>query len=203
MDLITEQILLEAKIIDAVKKIAPTAQNAVMKGNINVMKRIAKSLPKKDFSQVEKEATRKLPGFRQKYKDMQRIMIKNVDAKGIEIPAAIVGAVGATIIGDINPDLISLKLSEATKNAQKRTLFPGSAKIVTLILFLIAILLITVTRGEIFTSALTYLFAGVSLLMALLGKLLEGAAKMIEIAIHGPQEFTSIEDEMNAFMNIP
>ena len=37
MDPITEEILMEAKIIDAIKKIVPTAKNAVMKGDAKTM----------------------------------------------------------------------------------------------------------------------------------------------------------------------
>ena len=180
IDPITEQILLEAKIIDIAKKIVPIAKNALMKRNIGAMKKVAKILPKKGFSEVEREAIKKIPGFRQKYKDMQRVMIKNRDAAGIEEPAALIGAVAATISDSITPEIISMKLSEAAKNAQKLIFFPGDTVLVKLLLFLIAILLIYVTSGAIILPALQYLFVGLSFLLALLGKLFDGTAGLID-----------------------
>ncbi len=198
IDPITEQVLLEAKIIDAVKKIAPIAQNAVMKGNIKVMRRIAKSLPSKSVNEIEKEAMKKLPGFKQKYKDMQRAMLRNRDAKGIEHPAALIGAIAATLTDNITPETISLKLSEATKNAQKLIFFPGDVKILKLILFLLAILLIYVTRGAVIMPALQYLFVGLSFLMALLSKLLNATAKLIEVGRErGPELVDTLKKAMD------
>lgn len=180
IDPITEQILMEARIIDTAKKIVPIAKNALMKRNTSAMRKVAKILPKKNFSEVEKEAIKKIPGFRQKYKDMQRIMIKNRDAAGIEQPAALIGAVAATISDNVTPEIISMKLSEAAKNAQKLIFFPGDTALVKLLLFLIAILLIYVTSGAIILPALQYLFVGLSYLLALLGKLFSGTADLID-----------------------
>lgn len=201
MDPITEQILLEAKIIDSIRKIAPTATNAVMKGNANIMKKIAKSLPSKDFKTVEKEAMKKLPGFREKYKNMQRAMARNRYAKGIENPAALIGAVAITLSSNVTPEMIAMKLSDATKNAQKLIFFPGDTKILKLILFLLMILAIYVTKGAVILPAIQYLFTGMSLLMSLLSNLLTGAAKIIEVGRDkGPEAIERIKNAMDVVM---
>ena len=180
MDPITEEILMEAKIIDAIKKIVPTAKNAVMKGDAKTMERISKSLPKKDVRTIEKEALKKLPGFREKYKNMQRMMIRNPNAKGIENPAALIGAVAISMSDNVTPDMIVMKLSDAAKNAQKMVFFPGDVAILKLILLIIGVLLIYVTSGAVILPAVQYLFTGMSMLLGLLGKLLDMAAKMIK-----------------------
>jgi hypothetical protein len=201
MDPITEQILLEAKIIDSIRKIAPIAKNAVIKGNVNTMKRIAKSLPSKDFKTVEKEAMKKLPGFKEKYKNMQRMMIRNPDAKGIEQPAALIGAVAAVLTDNVTPELIVMKLSEAAKNAQKLIFFPGDIKLLKLILFLLAILAVYATRGAVVLPAVQYLFTGMSFLASLLAKMLGGAAKIIEVGRdRGPEAVASVKSIFNDIM---
>jgi hypothetical protein len=201
MDPITEQILLEAKIIDSIKKIAPTVQNAIMKGNVSVIRSIADKLPQKDLGYVEKEAIKKLPGFREKYKEFQRMMIRNPYAKNIENPAALVGAIAASLSDHITPDIVNMKLSEAAKNAQKLIFFPGDTKLLKLILFIVAILLIYVTKGAIILPALQYLFTGMSLLMALLGKLLSGAATVIEVGREqGPEAITHMKAAMDQIL---
>jgi hypothetical protein len=205
IDPITEQILLEAKIIDSIKKIAPTAKNAILKGNVSAMKSIANRLPQKNFKEVEKEATRKLPNFRQRYKDMQRVMMRNIDAKGIEQPAALIGAIAATLSNSVTPDVVSMKLSEAAKDAQKLVFFPGDVMVLKLSLFVIAILLIWVTKGAVILPALQYLFVGTAFLLSLLGKLLKGAAAIIEAGReHGPDAVGNIKSTLDQiFANPP
>jgi hypothetical protein len=188
MDIFTEHILLEAKIIDSVKRIIPTAQNALMKGDFKTMKRIAKRIPKKDFYTAEKEAMKKLPRFRENYKNMQRLMVRNPNVKGIENPAALVAAVAVSISDNVTPELIIVKLSEVTKNAQKLIFFPGDIKLLKLMLFIMVLLLVYTTKGAIVFPALQYLFAGISILMGLLAKLFTGAADMIAYGRdHGPE----------------
>jgi hypothetical protein len=203
MDHITEEILLEARIIDSIKKIVPIAKNAILRGNVNVIKRIGSSLPNKDFKTVEREAMKKLPGFREKYKNMQRLMIRNPHAKGIENPAALVGAVAATLSDNISPELIVMKLSEATKNAQKLIFFPGDVKLLKLILFLLAILAIYATKGTIILPAVQHLFTGMSFLAALLGKMLSGAAELIKMGRdEGPEILDAVKSTMSDIMGL-
>ena len=202
IDPITEDILVEAKIIDSMKKIVPMAKQALMKGDVKLMKRIASRLPQKTFKEVEKEAMRKLPGFRNKLKEAQRFALKSREAKGLEEPLAIAGAIVATITQTKTKDVMS-KFSDVARDAQKLILFPGDIKVLKLILFIIAIALIYFTKGAVILPAIQYTFAGAALLMALLGKLLSGAASMIEIGRDkGPEAMEAMKNAMQD-MDIP
>lgn len=181
-DIITEEILMELKIADAIKKITSQSRMAVMKKDTKMMSKIADSVPqKKNIKQIEKEASM-IPGFRKKY--AEAIKITNRDRQFDQIikkPAALAIGLVSTMSNE-EPSKVAGSISEATKNAQKFVYIPSFAMI-KLILFVVIILSIYVTKGAIILPALSILLKGGALVLALLGKIMKLAAKTIEAAM--------------------
>jgi methyltransferase-like protein len=175
VDPVTEQILMEAEVIDAINKIVSAIQGALKSRNPETLKKIAKNLPrKKSFPEIEKEAMRKLPGFKENYIKAQREMIKNKEAKGIERPAALVTAVAATITKH-DTKFIADKLSDAARDS-KKLFFPGDVLIVKLILFSLFVLAVFATEGAVIGS----LFRGLVSAIALIFSVIRGGVEMLQ-----------------------
>jgi hypothetical protein len=173
IDPITEQILLEAKVIESLKKIIPQLKNVILKKDFKGMSRIAKQLPqKKNFSQIKQGAS-KLPNFRQKYNEAIRAVEKSkVLDPSVYEPAAV--AIAIVSLSSNN------KVSEIIKTGDRgvlqagliTSLIPGGVFIVPILklsFFIIIITSILIVGGDVVIPAFMAFAKGIGYLLSILG----------------------------------
>jgi hypothetical protein len=169
VDPVTEQILMEAQVIDSIKKIVPMLKSALNRKDTKMLKKISKQLPKrKPLVQLEKEAAQKFPNFRENYKKAQREVVKSKHAKGIERPVAFITAIATTVTKKPTSEITD-KLSLAAAEAQKAILFPGDIQLLKLILFIIFVLIVFTTKGAVLGVMFQGLVWCVASILGLLG----------------------------------
>jgi hypothetical protein len=175
IDPVTEQVLMEAQIVDSIKRIVPMLKTALTRKDTKMLKKVSKQLPKhKGLAKLEKEAAQKFPNFRENYKKAQREVVKLKHARGIERPVAFVTAIATTVTKKPTSEITD-KLSEAAVEAQKAILFPGDVQLVKLILFIIFVLLVFTTKGAVLGVMFQGLVWCISSLLGLLGFAIETA----------------------------
>lgn len=149
VDPVTEQILMEAKLLDSMKRIVPMLKSALTRKDVKMVNRIRKQLPKgKKISVLEREAQQKFPDFRENYKKAQREVVKLRTAKGMERPVAFVTAIATTVTKKPTSEITD-KFEQASAMTQREVLFPGDVQLLKLILFIIFILLVFATEGAV------------------------------------------------------
>jgi len=205
MDNATNYLLIQeskiSNLIKSMKIILPNIQSAILKNNTNVMKKIAKKLPQKDMNSVERDAVRKIPGFKEDYLvAKKRLMrIKEIDNR-LNKPAAIgVALISATTKGSVDDvikkgttDLRNSKFLSLNRLSITGNVFP----IAKLVLFFTFILAIYLTDGQILIPTVTLILTSLSLLFSLISEGLSGTVAMINIGNKLPEIGPKLHDAL-------
>jgi len=110
MDQATEYLILQeaewGRIVNNLKSIIPNAQSVFLKPNTNRLKLVGKKLKGKKLTDIEREAIRRVPGFKKDYNEAQKKVprLKFVTAgtsRGVAIATALVSSVTGRSVTDV------------------------------------------------------------------------------------------------------
>jgi len=178
IDPITEQILMEAKAVDSLKKILPQIKAVLLKKDFKGMMRLSKQLPqKRNFKQIKSEAMR-LPNFRQKYNEAKRAIKNSKVLDGsLEEPASLGVALVALNTGMKVSDIIKAGDKGVLQSSMILSLIPGGAfvgPIVTLVYFLIIISGLLIIGHGVIVPAAAILAKGIGYILSVIGNGFKG-----------------------------
>ena len=206
IDPITEQILMEAKIIDSLKRMLPQLKSVILKKDFKGMIKLANKLPrKKNFKQLKQEAMR-LPKFRQKYNEAKKAISRSKALDpSVHEPASVAIAIVAVST--------SLKVSQIIKEGEKGVLqssmilnlIPGGLFIVPILkltLFVIAITSLLIVAGDIVIPAVKILWKAAVHILSIIGNGLltigkYGGEKVADKVITKAGEKITVTDVIN------
>ena len=201
IDPITEQILMEAKVIDSLKKILPQIKTVLLKKDFKGMMRLSKQLPqKRNFKQIKSEAMR-LPNFRQKYNEAKRAMQNSKVLDGsLEEPAAVGVALVALNTGMKVSQIIKVGEKGVLQSSIILNLIPGGAFIMPiagLVYFLIIISALLVVGHTVIGPAATIFAKGAAYLLSIIGS---GFAAIGKIGLKQAGVPTTKTDVVNSLL---
>lgn len=163
------------KIISSLKLILPNIRSALLKGNVDAMKKIATRLPRKKIKDIERQSIRQIPGFKEKYKEAQMKIsrVKSFDSYTAK-PAAISVALAAATTNNSVDDIIK-KGEMETRNA-KILPIPGYFSLIKLGLFVSFIASVYITDGAIIMPTINLAIKSIVSILELLSSIIEGIA---------------------------
>jgi len=175
MDKATEYLILQeadwSQVVNNLKIMIPNVERALLKSNPATLKKIAQKLKSKDFRDIERDAIRRIPGFKKDYAEAQRKVtrikfVNNYTSKAAAMATALVSSVTKRDV-----DYVIKKGEMGVRNA-KVLPRPGIFDLVMLGLFITVIIAIFTGDGTVILSALKVVLQTLALLFKMLGKII-------------------------------
>jgi len=179
MDKATEYLIIQeahvSKLVSSLKTILPNVQSALKKGNVNMMKKIAQRLPRKKIKDIERQAIRQIPGFKEKYADAQRKIARSREFEQYTAkPAAISVALISSTTNNTDDDII--KKGIVGVRQAKILPIPGYFDLIKVGLFISFIASVYITDGAIILPTIQLAIKSMISLLSLLSSILDGIA---------------------------
>jgi len=181
MDQATEYLLLQeaewSRIVNNLKSIIPNAQKVFLKPNINALKRVGKKLGGKEFKFIERDAIRRIPGFKKDYAEAQRKVprLKFASAatsKGIALTTAMVSSVTGRSVDEV------MKKGEMGVRNSKILPIPSMFQLVTFGLFITFIMSIFLSDGAVILPTIQIVLHIIGMLILALGQIIKVLLKI-------------------------
>lgn len=180
MDKVTKYLLIHESTVDkltnSLKVILPNVQASLLKVNINMMKKIASRLPHKNIKDVEKDAIRQIPGFKNNLAEAKiKLTRTKIFDNYTQKPAAIVVALVSSTTKNSVEDVI--KKGEIGVRNSKLLPIPGYFTLIKLGLFATFIAGMFLSDGAILMPTVQLALKAMGLLFATLSSILTGASE--------------------------
>lgn len=181
-NLIEQQVIQEFNIlgvnsIQKTKELLSSVEAALNNKDLKKLKKISKSLPKKDYPEIFKLADKQFTDFKRNYMDAKRkLKSKNIVDEEHSVPVAIGTAVVAS---SLKRDVDTI-VKDVTKNLKDKKAFffliPGSRFVLKTVFIILILCWIYVTNG----AAIGTILKVMGLLLSLLGFVLQKAVGIFE-----------------------
>jgi len=201
MDQATEYLILQeaewGRIVNNLKSIIPNAQKVFLKPSEKTLKLIGKKLKGKKLTDIEREAIRRVPGFKKDYneakKKVPRLKFVTSDTtRGVAIATALVSSVTGRSVNDV------IKKGEMGVRNAKVLPSPGVVQIVMFGLFVTFIMSIFLTDGAVVMPAIQTALHVIGLLILIIGQIIK-ALLLIYKYLGGRSEVDTPEEDIGSF----
>jgi hypothetical protein len=185
MDEVTEYLILQeaewGKIINNLKSILPNAQKVFLKPSTNALKLVGKKLKGRRIKDIERDAIRRIPGFKKDFIEAQRKTPRlkfatAYTAKGIALATALVSSVTGKSVNDV------IKKGEMGVRNAKILPGPSLIQLVTFGLFVTFIMSIFISDGAVIMPAIQTALYAIGLCVMIIGQVVQAIlliAKML------------------------
>ena len=196
MDKATEYLLLQEaewqQVTNTLKSMIPTIQKAFLKPNPNTLKKIAKKLPRQRLKDIERDAIRRVPGFKKEYSEAKRKVVK---LKFINKATARTAAMATALASAVTKKDVSgvIKQGEMGVRNAKILPIPGMFDLIALGLFITFIMAIFLTDGAVIIPAIKAGLAVIGMLVKILGEIIQLIWGLF-FAKNGPQSGPAATD---------
>jgi len=186
MDEATSYLLIqEAKIsqlVNSMKIILLNVKGSLLKPDKNRIKMIIKKLPNKDPKDIEKDAIRQIPGFKEDYLEAQRKVSKLKFHQNISKPAALVTALVSSTTKNSVDDVLKTG-DKALRNSKVSSFIPGAAflPLIELGLFITFVAAIFLTDGAIIMPSIKLVIKATTLLLSILSGVLKSLLAILSL----------------------
>lgn len=182
MDKATEYLILQeaewSHIVDNLKSIALNAQKVFLKPNINTLKTLAKKLKARDLKDVEREAVRRIPGFKKDFLEAQEKTPKlnfanKSTSRGLALATALVSSTTGRSVNEV------IKKGEMGVRNAKILPTPGLFQLLAFGLFVTFIISIFLTDGGVIMPAIQAALKAIGMLVVMLGHLIKTLVELL------------------------
>ena len=176
MDQVSEYLILQeaewGRIVNNLKSIIPNAQKVFLKPSEKSLKLIGKKLKGKKIKDIERDAIRRVPGFKKDFAEAKRKVprLKFVTAgtsRGIAVATALVSSVTGRSVTDV------IKKGEMGVRNAKVLPGPSVVQLVMFGLFVTFIMSIFVTDGAVVMPAIQAALHVIGLLVLIIGQVIK------------------------------
>lgn len=180
MDKATNYLLIQESTLSnlqsSMKVIIPNVQSALLKTNVKAMKKIADRLPQKNIKDIERDAIRQIPEFKNdlfeaKTKLKRTRMFDGYTAKPAAIAVALVSSTTKKSVEDV------IQKGEMSLRSAKILPVPGYFTLIKLGLFTSFIASIYLTDGAVILPTIKLMLRSSVLLFGLMSSVLKGIIK--------------------------
>ena len=184
MDKATEYLILQeaewSHIIDNLKSMALNAQKVFLKPNINTLKTLAKKLKTRDLKDVEREAIRRIPGFKKDFSEAQEKTSKlkfanKSTSRGLALATALVSSTTGKSVNEV------IKKGEMGVRNAKILPTPGLFQLLAFGLFVTFIISIFLTDGGVIMPAIKVALQAIGMLVVMLGQIIKAIIRIAQI----------------------
>ena len=176
MDQVTEYLILQeaewGRIVNNLKSIIPNAQKVFLKPSKKTLKLIGKKLKGKRLKDIERDAIRRIPGFKKDFMEAHKKVprLKFVTAytsRGIALATALVSSVTGRDVNDV------IKKGAMGVRNSKVLPGPGITQLVTFGLFVTFIISIFISDGAVILPAIQTALYAIGLAVMIIGQLVQ------------------------------
>jgi len=204
IDPITEQILIENQSMKMLKKYIPAMKKAIVRKDLRGMGRLASMLPEVNIKSVKRFASR-MPDFRKNYEEAKKAITRShtIDPEVIE-PATVALALVASSTNKTCSEVLKRGVVGMPQGKILSLLLPAGSQFVVplfkLNFFILAIMSIYVTGGDIIVPAVTGFFKVIGYLLGMVGKSFKAIGKLLQSAGTSEGKTEKAIDQINDMM---